>query len=128
LETCAVQDDRRKDEAPKAVSFVAREIARRRDRPRKPAIERHTAPTHEDREISRRGHLVHKLKAKDSTGRWAYYVLLITPRKERAFTAALKAAGSMDLSSYGAILASNYGEEPSSETRAEMKRRFGFDL
>jgi hypothetical protein len=123
-----VQDDRRRDDKPSPVTFVGRELARRRDRPRKPANERHAAPTHEDREISRRGHLVHKLKAKDSTGRWAYYVLLITPRKERMFLAALKAAGSMDLASYGAILASNYGEDPNAATRAEMKRRFGFDL
>ncbi len=121
-----MQDDRTRDK--EANSFVNREMARRRSRPRKPAIDRHVAVTHEDREISRRGHLVHKLKAKDSTGRWAYYVLLISPRKERAFVAALKAAGSMDLASYGSILASNYGEEPNAETRAEMKRRFGFDL
>jgi hypothetical protein len=123
-----VQEDRSKRDQPAHGVFVARELARRRDRPRKQASERHVALTHEDREISRRGHLVHKLKAKDTTGRWAYYVLLISPRKERAFVAALKASGSMDLASYGAILASNYGEEPSAETRREMKRRFGFDL
>jgi hypothetical protein len=128
METQAVQDDRRHDDRPGTITFVAREMARRRDRPRKPTRERHAAATHEDREISRRGHLVHKLKAKDSTGRWAYYVLLISPRKERIFTAALKAAGSMDLASFGTILASNYGEEPSTSTRTEMKRRFGFDV
>jgi hypothetical protein len=123
-----VQDDRNPDEPPPRVTFVAREMARRRDRPRKPVIARHAAPTHEDREISRRGHLVHKLKAKDTTGRWAYYVLLLAPRKERVFVAALKAGGSMDLASFGRILASNYGEEANADTRTEMKRRFGFDV
>ncbi len=123
-----MHDDRSGNDEPSTVSFVAREMARRRDRTRKTAVARHAASTHADREISRRGHLVHKLKAKDSTGRWAYYVLLVSPGRERMFTAALKAAGSMDLASYGSILASNYGQEPNAETRLEMKRRFGFDV
>lgn len=123
-----MHDDRSRGDKGKPGSFVEREMTRRRDRPRKPAGQRHAAPTHEDREIARRGHLVHKLKAKDTTGRWAYYVLLVTPRKERVFLAALKAGGSMDLASYGAILASNYGDQPSTDTRSEMKRRFGFDV
>ena len=123
-----MHDDRRSDAQPKAHTFVARELARRKDRPRRTTADRHQAATHEDREISRRGHLVHKLKAKDTTGKWAYYVLLIAPRKEKMFIADLKAAGSMDLASYGRILASNYGDAPSDDTRAEMKRRFGFDL
>ncbi len=121
-------DDRSESDKGGRATFVARELSRRRDRPPKSAIPRHAAPTHHDREIARRGQLVHKLKAKDSTGRWAFYVLLVAPRKERLFVAALNAGGSMNLASYGTILASNYGDEANADTRAEMKRRFGFDL
>ena len=28
-----------------------------------------------DKIIAKKGHLIHKLKAKDSTGRWAYFSL-----------------------------------------------------
>lgn len=123
-----VPNDRARGGRSRPKSFVAREMARRRDRPVRSAKDRHTAISHEDREISRRGHLVLKLRAKDTTGRWAYYVLLIAPHKERVFHAALADTTSVDLTSFGTILASNYGETPSPATREEIKRRFGFDL
>jgi hypothetical protein len=76
--------------------------------------------------IRQMGHLVHKLKAKDSTGRWAYYFVLVEPQKEEAFLKALKSDESIDLEDYGKVIASNYGEEPSQEVKNFLKERYGF--
>lgn len=81
-----------------------------------------------DREIARQGHLVHKLKAKDSTGRWAYYFILVQPQRERAFMERIAGDGMMELESYGRVVASNYGTEPSPETRRLLKERYGWDV
>ena len=81
-----------------------------------------------DREIARRRHLIHKLKAKDSTGRWAYYFVLVETHREKAFMAAIAGDGMIDLEDYGRVIASNYGEEPSEATRAHLKDTYGFDV
>ena len=80
-----------------------------------------------DREIARQGHLVHKLKAKDSTGRWAYYFVLVKPHMEPRFMAAIEGDGTVDLEDHGRVVGSCYGEEPTEELRAMLKERFGFD-
>lgn len=81
-----------------------------------------------EREIARRGHHVHKLKAKDSTGRWAYYFVLVEPNREQVFLRAMDGDGMINLESFGRVLASNYGEEPSDETRRLLKERYDFDV
>lgn len=81
-----------------------------------------------DRLIASRGHLIHKLKAKDTTGRWAYYFVLVMPLREAAFLAAIKGEGIIDLEDYGKVVASCYGEEPSEEVRNLLKARYGFDV
>jgi hypothetical protein len=81
-----------------------------------------------DKIIAKKGHLIHKLKAKDSTGRWAYYFVLVEPAKEQAFLAALESNQSIDLEEYGKVVASNYGEEPSEEVRTMLKEKYGFDV
>jgi hypothetical protein len=81
-----------------------------------------------DKIIAKKGHLIHKLKAKDSTGRWAYYFVLVEPAKEQAFMNALEANESIDLEEFGKVVASNYGEEPSEEVRKMLKERYGFDV
>lgn len=81
-----------------------------------------------DREIGRRGHHIHKLKAKDSTGRWAYYFVLVEPTKDRAFLAAIRGEGMINLDDYGRVIASNYGDEPSLEVKRMLKERYGFDI
>ena len=58
------------------------------------------------------GHLIHKLKAKDSTGRWAYYFVLVPASREADFIKAIEADGTVDLELYGKVVASCYGEEP----------------
>lgn len=78
--------------------------------------------------VRRRGHLIHKLKAKDSTGRWAYYFLLVEPRREKAFLDCLDGPGIVDLETYGSIVASCYGEEPSKEVKDYLREKYGFRI
>jgi hypothetical protein len=81
-----------------------------------------------DQIIAKKGHLVHKLKAKDSTGRWAYYFVLVEPAREQAFLAALKSDETIDLEDFGKVIASCYGEEPNDQIKEELKERYGFEV
>ncbi|MDZ4842471.1 MAG: hypothetical protein SH859_10070 [Hyphomicrobium aestuarii] len=81
-----------------------------------------------DREIARQGHLIHKLKAKDSSGRWAYYFVLVQPSCEKKFHAAIGGEGMIDLEDFGRVIASNYGEQPTEATRTFLKQKYGFDV
>lgn len=81
-----------------------------------------------DRLMFQRGQFVHKLKAKDSTGRWAYYFILIPPAREPEFKKALKSNESIDLEDYGRVVASCYGEEPNEATRNLLRERYGYDV
>jgi tetratricopeptide (TPR) repeat protein len=74
------------------------------------------------------GHLIHKLKAKDTTGRWAYYFVLVMPKYESSFLSAIDGDGNIDLEDYGKVVASCYGEEPSEEVRNLLKEKYGFDV
>jgi Flp pilus assembly protein TadD len=78
--------------------------------------------------VARRGDLVHKLKAKDTTGRWAYYFVMVENKREAEFRKAIKGVGTVDLEDFGTIIASCYGEEPSSEVRAYLARVYGFSV
>lgn len=80
----------------------------------------------ENQKISRLGHMVHKLKAKDSTGRWAYYFILVEPSRASAFLTAIAGHGMIDMEDYGKVIASCYGEEPNAETKAFLKEKYGF--
>lgn len=81
-----------------------------------------------DQIIAKKGHLVHKLKAKDSTGRWAYYFVLVEPTRESAFMKAIEGDGMIDLEDYGKVIASCYGEEPNDEIRTLLKEKYGFEV
>jgi len=72
-------------------------------------------------EIARMGHLIHKLKAKDSTGKPAYYFVLVEPPHEEAFLEAIEGDGVIDLEHFGKVIASCYGETPNPDTRAFLK-------
>ena len=79
--------------------------------------------------IRRSGHLIHKLKAKDTTGRWAYYFLLVKPEHEAAFLKAIdENKGTIDLEDYGKVVASCYGEEPTEEVKNYLKEKYGFEV
>ncbi|MCI5049562.1 MAG: hypothetical protein MRY32_04445 [Rickettsiales bacterium] len=81
-----------------------------------------------DQIISKKGHLIHKLKAKDSTGRWAYYFVLVEPPRETAFMQAIEGDGMIDLEDFGKVIASCYGEEPSDDIKEMLKERYGFEV
>lgn len=79
-----------------------------------------------DAMISKSGHLIHKIKAKDNTGRWAYYFILVPPLREKAFLEALAGDGMIDIEEFGSVIASCYGEEPSQEVKAYLNTKYGF--
>jgi hypothetical protein len=81
-----------------------------------------------DKEIARSGHLIHKLKAKDTTGRWAYYFVFVQPAKERLFLRAIQGDGTIDLEDYGKVIASCYGEAPTDEVKEFLKEKYAFDV
>ncbi len=84
--------------------------------------------SHADQLIARSGHLIHKLKAKDTTGRWAYYFVYVEAAKERAFLAAIDGDGIINLEDYGRVIASCYGETPSEEIRTFLREKYGFEV
>lgn len=81
-----------------------------------------------DQIIAKKGHLIHKLKAKDSTGRWAYYFVLVEAPREAAFMKAIEGDGMIDLEDFGKVVASCYGEVPNEETKKLLKDKYGFDV
>jgi hypothetical protein len=87
-----------------------------------------TKRTFVDQIIAKKGHLVHKLKAKDTTGRWAYYFVLVEAPREAAFLKSIKGEGTIDLEEFGKIIASCYGEEPNDEIRQFLKEKYDFDV
>lgn len=78
--------------------------------------------------IASAGNQVHKLKAKDTTGRWAYYFVLVRPSQEQAFLKAIRGTGVIDLQDYGEVIASCYGETATQEIRDFLKKEYGFDV
>jgi hypothetical protein len=97
-------------------------------RPTSVVLPRAAAPSSMRDYIARRGHCIHKLKAKDASGQWAYYFLLVEPDLEVAFLHALTEDGIIDLEHYGRVVASCYGEKPSEEIRAYLKDGYNFDV
>ncbi|BAZ24923.1 hypothetical protein NIES4073_58230 [Kalymmatonema gypsitolerans NIES-4073] len=81
-----------------------------------------------DKLIVRQGHFVHKLKAKDSTGRWAYYFVYIIPALEQEFLKVLESNQIIDLEKYGTVIGSCYGEEPDQELKDFLKEKYGFNV
>lgn len=79
-----------------------------------------------DKEIARSGHLIHKLKAKDTTGRWAYYFVYVPVARERTFLRSIEGDGIIDLEKYGRVIASCYGEEPTQAVKDLLKEKYDF--
>ena len=84
--------------------------------------------THEEEYIARNGHLVHKIRAQDSSGRWAYYFVYVPASRERVFTEAINSDRNVDLSDYGTVIASCYGEEPTETVKKLLKEKYDFDV
>lgn len=83
-----------------------------------------------DRDIQSCSHLIHKIKATDSTGRYAYYFVLIRDsEREKAFLAALENTDAgLNLSEYGAVIQSCYGDAPSESVKRFLRERYQFDI
>jgi hypothetical protein len=77
--------------------------------------------------IAKRRHLIHTLKAKDTTGRWAYYFILVQPYREQAFLKSLDGDGIIDLEDYGKVLASCYGDEPTAEIKQYLRDTYDYE-
>ncbi len=84
--------------------------------------------TYANSAVSKSGHLVHKIKAKDTTGKFAYYFVLVPPAQEVAFLSAIDGDGMIDLEDFGSVIASCYGESPNTEVKNYLKSRYGFDV
>jgi hypothetical protein len=83
---------------------------------------------HENKFFAERGDLIHKITAKDSTGRWAYYYVYVRPALEEEFTQALKSNQNIDLEVYGKVIGKCYGEKPNDKLKAFLKDKYGFDV
>ncbi|MEH2144706.1 hypothetical protein [Nostoc sp.] len=91
-------------------------------------ISPNSSSNNEDRFLAGQGRLIHKLKAKDSTGRWAYYFVYVEPSKEKEFMNALNSNHSIDLEDYGKIVGSCYGEKPDEQLRNLLKEKYDFEV
>jgi len=78
--------------------------------------------------IADRGHYIHKIKARDKSGQWAYYFVLVEPHREESFLKSIERDGTMNLADYGRVVASCYGEAPTPEVRRFLKETYDFDV
>lgn len=65
------------------------------------------------------------VRGTDSTGRKAWYYVMIKPNKKILFEGTAK-RGQTDLVKFGKIIASAYGEDPPPEVKKRMKEEYGF--
>jgi hypothetical protein len=79
-----------------------------------------------DSYVASSGIRIHKLRAKDTTGRWAYYFVLVEKELDTAFLAVSEGEGTLDLEDYGYVVASCYGEQPTDEIRDMLYEKYGF--
>ena len=84
------------------------------------------APPHDyaDRVRRERGNNLFLVRGNDSTGRAAWYFVLVDPAKRAAFRKAF--SGQVELNAYGRIIASGYGTDPPASVRERMKAEYGF--
>ncbi|AMV29540.1 hypothetical protein VT84_34415 [Gemmata sp. SH-PL17] len=77
-----------------------------------------------DRVRRERATNVFLVRGNDSTGRAAWYFLLVDPAKRTAFQRA--SSGELELNAYGRVIASGYGTDPPADVSARMKTEYGF--
>jgi hypothetical protein len=71
-------------------------------------------------------HLIYKIRGNDSTGRAAWYYLRVEPLKKTVFERESR-KGQIQLTDYGTILMSGYGENPPRDVVRLAKEEFGFE-
>jgi hypothetical protein len=71
-----------------------------------------------------RGSNLFLVRGNDSTGRAAWYFVLVDPAKKSAFRKAF--SGQVELTAYGRIINSGYGTDPPASVMERMKTEYGF--
>ncbi|WP_254410994.1 hypothetical protein [Dyadobacter diqingensis] len=84
------------------------------------------AETHKEKFIRENSSQVYKICGRDSTGRQAYYFVLIEKIKVRAFLRH-KIGDTYNIEDYGEIIHSAYGTTVPQEIRDMLKEKYGFD-
>jgi hypothetical protein len=79
-----------------------------------------------DHLIRSRSDLCYQVMGKDTTGRIAWYFILIDKEKKEQFLEH-KQGDSYDLADYGKIIASGYGDTVPDDVKAMLKEKYGFD-
>ena len=79
-----------------------------------------------DHIIRSRNDMCYKVMGRDSTGRIAWYFILLDKDKKEKFLQHKK-GDSYDLLDYGKIIASGYGEEVPEDVKELLKEKYGFD-
>lgn len=80
----------------------------------------------EDEIIKSNADLCYKVVGRDSTGREAYYFVLIDKNKKAAFLKN-RVGDSYNLEDYGKIIYSAYGSEVPAKVKKMLKEKYGFD-
>jgi hypothetical protein len=74
------------------------------------------------------GRRVHKLKARDASGRWAYYFIHVDDEVESEFLKDIGGDDAIDLNSYGIVVDCCFGESPTDDVKRRLKEKYGFDV
>lgn len=67
-----------------------------------------------------------QVNGKDTTGRVAWYFIIVDPDKRKEFQAR-KLGDSYDLADYGKIIASGYGDSVPDDVKEMLREKYGFD-
>jgi hypothetical protein len=82
-----------------------------------------------DEVIARRKHMIRRFKAKDTTGQWACYFVVVLPHQEHSFMNAMTRGDEIiNLDDYCRVIASCYGERPTDEVKEMMRERFDYEV
>jgi hypothetical protein len=73
-------------------------------------------------------HLIHRFKAQDRSGQWAQYFVLMDAANEPFFIDAVRNGGDVDLSQFGKIVASFYGDTPPENVKKLLLEQYGFKV
>jgi hypothetical protein len=69
---------------------------------------------------------IYLVRGSDSTGRAAWYYLMVEKLKKRLFEVEAK-KGQIQMTDYGKIIVSGYGEYPPPDVKKRMKDEYGFE-
>ena len=83
--------------------------------------------SYKDRVIAQSLDRIQVIRAADENNIWCCYVVYVFPSRARAFDAAMRGQGLVDLREFGEILAANLGLSVDAPTRKMLKTRFGFE-